>query len=453
MDQPEYQKKVVLGFRKAWKAAPWIPISQMQAHSFRERPLKGPILVSKVDMPAPNEEEGEALRSQLWGHFQATSEGIEKFDPIAPCVSYKGEWIGVRKDVKDPKTSHPDISEQEKFRQIQQNVDNDKTIFYLCGGAFFRAGPPGAKPLIKQLVEKSGSRAFTFQPRLAPQYTIPSILLDVLAAYFYLVAPPPGAFHEPVEPQKIILVGESGGSLCHLHLLQIFRAMIRSARDQTPTIQFNGQTVPITMPLGCALISPGADLTLCLSSVNRNEWFEWMSEGAPWVQRNYPADEIWPTNPPRGDLHCDNSALCHPLIDPSTETDWSGMPPMWIACGEESYEDGIKFLVKNIHASGVPITFVQYEFMPHVWNVILPQLPQSRDTMTRWGLAIKEIGQGRQRDPSAHFVKLGELETVPMNFEGLLDIPKDEVLKRMRDNRDKIAKYIWTGSKEGLAKL
>lgn len=299
----------------------------------------------------------------------------------------------------------------------------------------------------------SGSRAFTFQPRLAPQYTIPTILLDVLVAFFYLLAPPIGSLHKPISPKNIILVGESGGSLLHLHLLQFLRAMIRSTGSETPTIQFNGQRVPITMPAGCALISPGSDMVLSLPSVKKFEWFEWLSEGAPWLQHNYPADQIWPTTPPRGDLHCDNSALCHPFIDPSMQLDWSGMPPMWIACGEETYADGIKFLVKNIQASGVPVTFMQYEFMPHVWNVVLPNLPQSRDTMKRWGQAIRELGLGIQKESSAYFVKLGKLETVPMSFKELSDIPQGEVLHKMRTARDRLAGFVWTGPEAGYSKL
>ncbi|KAJ5538232.1 alpha/beta-hydrolase [Penicillium frequentans] len=453
MDDSETQKQVILGFRKAFKSAPWIPISQMQAHSFRERPLKGSILVSKLKIPCPAGEEEEALRSRLWDVYKATSEGVEKLDPPAPCISYNGEWIGVRKDVKDLKAPQPDISDQEKFQSIQQNVDNDMTIFYLAGGAFFRAGPPGARPVIKQLAEMSGSCAFTFQPRLAPQYTIPTILLDVLVAYFYLQAPPVGSFHQPINPKNIILVGESGGSLLHLHLLQFLRAIIRSSGGKTPVIHLNGQHIPISMPAGCALVSPGSDLVLSLPSVKKFEKFEWLSEGAPWLKPNYPADQIWPTIPPRGDLHCDNSALCHPLIDPSMQLDWSGMPPMWITCGEETYADGIKFLVKNIQASGVPVTFVQYEFMPHVWNVILPHLPQSRDTMKRWGQAIREIGLDRQKESSANFVKLGKLEVFPMSFEGLLDIPQAEVLQRMRTARDRLAEFVWTGPEAGSSKL
>lgn len=137
MDTAEGQKKAVLDFRAAFKSAPRIPISKMQAQSFRERPLKGPILVSKVKIPRPNDEEGEALHSKLLDVFKAKSEGVEQLDPpAAPCASYDGEWIGVRKDVKDPKAPQPDVSEREKFNGIQQNRQNDITLFYVSGGAW-----------------------------------------------------------------------------------------------------------------------------------------------------------------------------------------------------------------------------------------------------------------------------------------------------------------------------
>lgn len=129
---------------------------------------------------------------------------------------------------------------------------------------------------------------------------------------------------------------------------------------------------------------------------------------------------------------------------------------MWIACGEETYSDGIKFLVKNIRASGVPVTFVEYEFMPHVWNVVMPFLPQSRHSVKLWGEACKELGaadDAKERKSEAWFVRLGNLEMVKRDFEGLLDIPDDEVLRRMRAARDELAKYVWKGPAVGYAKL
>ena len=136
MDAAEDQKKAVLAFRKGWKTAPWVPISKMQAYSARPRPVKGPLLVSNTTIPSPGSEEGENIRSKLWHLYQSKSEGVEKLDPPAPCADYKAEWLGVRKDVKDHKAPQPDVTEQEKFRSIEQHTTNDVTLFYIPGGAW-----------------------------------------------------------------------------------------------------------------------------------------------------------------------------------------------------------------------------------------------------------------------------------------------------------------------------
>ncbi|PLB50907.1 alpha/beta-hydrolase [Aspergillus steynii IBT 23096] len=449
MDTAEDQKKAVLAFRKGWKTAPRVPISKMQAYSARPRPVKGPLLVSNTTIPRPGSEEGENLRSKLWHLYQSKSEGVEKLDPPAPCSDYKAEWLGVRNDVKNHKAPQPEGTEQEKFNGIEQHATNDVTLFYVPGGAWFRAGSPGSRPLIQQLCQHSGSRAFTFQYRLVPQYTLPTLVLDTLVAYFYLIAPPPGSFHKPIDPKKIVLVGESGGGVLHLHLLQFLQSLLRGS--DKPTITLNGCTIPIAMPRGCAFVSPAADYALALPSVEKFKPVDWLSEGAPWNQPGFPADEIWPASPPRGDLHCDDSARCHPLIDPSTWTDWEGMPPMWIACGEETFSDGVKFLVKNLKTSGVPVTFLEYEFMPHVWNQVIPALPQSKHCMKSWGEACRTIGsEAHEQTSSAWFVKLGRLEMVPRHIDALLDIPREEVLRRMRAARDELAKFVRKGGESKL---
>lgn len=120
---------------------------------------------------------------------------------------------------------------------------------------------------------------------------------------------------------------------------------------------------------------------------------------------------------------------------------------MWIACGQETYSDGIKFLVRNIRASDVSVKFVEYEFMPHVWNVVIPALPQSQHVMKLWAEACLELGASvvGKMQSEAWYVRLGDLETVRQKFDDLLDLPNDEVLKRMRAARDELAKFVWRG--------
>ncbi|KAL2005887.1 hypothetical protein VTN00DRAFT_10380 [Thermoascus crustaceus] len=95
----------------------------------------------------------------------------------------------------------------------------------------------------------------------------------------------------------------------------------------------------------------------------------------------------------------------------------------------------------------------------HVWNVVMPFLPQSRHSVKLWGKACKELGTAaaddakERRKSEVWFVKLAKLEMVKRDFEGLLDIPDGEVLKRMRAARDELAKYVWKGPAVGYAKL
>jgi hypothetical protein len=135
MDTPQGQKNAVLAFRKAFKSAPWIPISKMQEQSFRERPLKGSLLVSKIQIPRLDDKGGDLLRLNVWDAFKSKAEGVEKLDPPAACSTYAGEWLGIG-DSPSTEVPQTDISDQEKFNIINQNRRNDTTLFYLSGGAW-----------------------------------------------------------------------------------------------------------------------------------------------------------------------------------------------------------------------------------------------------------------------------------------------------------------------------
>lgn len=58
---------------------------------------------------------------------------------------------------------------------------------------------------------------------MAPQYPFPCAIQDVLASYMYLIDPPEGAAHRPVDPKNIIVAADSAGGGLSLVLLQILR--------------------------------------------------------------------------------------------------------------------------------------------------------------------------------------------------------------------------------------
>lgn len=72
------------------------------------------------------------------------------------------------------------------------------------------------------------------------------------ASDLFLIRPPEGALHRPVDPAKIVVAGDSaGGGLC-LALLQVIR------------------DTGLPMPAGGVLISPWCDLTHSFPSVHVN---------------------------------------------------------------------------------------------------------------------------------------------------------------------------------------
>ena len=88
--------------------------------------------------------------------------------------------------------------------------------------------------------------------RLSPQYPFPCAIQDALAAYLYLIRPPPEAKHKPVKPQHIVIMGDSAGGGLALAALQVIRD---SGLPQCG---------------GGVLISPWCDLSHSFPSIHAN---------------------------------------------------------------------------------------------------------------------------------------------------------------------------------------
>jgi acetyl esterase/lipase len=290
------------------------------------------------------------------------------------------------------------------------------------------------------------------KPRLVPQNTLPTVILDALVGYFYLTAPPPSATHKPVPPSTLILAGESGGATLHLAILQFLQYYL----PQDPTIRIFNQSAPLVKPRGCALISPPMDLPFALPAASTNGAVDWMPERAPWFNDDFPADHIWPSSPPRAETFVDASAILHPLIQPTLcpESGWKGMPPMWIACGQERYADGIKYFVRAVRRAGVAVRFQEYRGMVHSFCVLMPWMKQSRDCVKEWGKACREMVESGDSWVSwAGSVEMGELRRKEVGFEDLIRLEEQDVRRKMEAGRDTLMKMVWRGPKVVQAKM
>ncbi|EGG04483.1 arylacetamide deacetylase [Melampsora larici-populina 98AG31] len=134
----------------------------------------------------------------------------------------------------------------------EEDMDTMRCMLYIHGGAYYFGSVNTHRYSIWRYARKMGGRAFAVNYRLAPQYPFPCALVDCLAAYLYLIRPPPEAKHRPVDPSKLIIAGDSAGGGLSLALLTLIR------------------DCGLPAPAGAVLISPWVDLTHSFPSVMEN---------------------------------------------------------------------------------------------------------------------------------------------------------------------------------------
>jgi len=118
-----------------------------------------------------------------------------------------------------------------------------RTLLYVHGGAYFFNSVATERYQIQRHARKLNCRAFAPRYRLAPQYPFPCAVLDVLAAYVYLLDTcriPAG---------EILISGDSAGGGLVLGLLCLLR------------------DVDMPLPAGAMLISPWVDLMHSFPSI------------------------------------------------------------------------------------------------------------------------------------------------------------------------------------------
>ncbi|KAJ6628840.1 hypothetical protein B0H10DRAFT_1989479 [Mycena sp. CBHHK59/15] len=154
--------------------------------------------------------------------------GGEKWWQVRGLEGIDGEWITEKDYLSDDKIDGlPGRKLSDDDRNVLKMEKLDRVMVSSHGGYFWGS-----------ITRKIQGRAFAVNYRKAPQYPWPCPLQDVLAAYLYLIRPPPNALHKAIPSTKIVLAGDSaGGGLC-LSVLSILRDM------------------GLPMPAGSVLISP-----------------------------------------------------------------------------------------------------------------------------------------------------------------------------------------------------
>jgi phosphinothricin tripeptide acetyl hydrolase len=210
-------------------------------------------------------------------------------------------------------------------------------LLYLHGGGFMMGGLGSHRHWVASLARAFHARALHLEYRVAPEYPYPASLDDCVAAYRWLL-------ESGVDPQKLILAGESaGGGLVISTMLQ--------ARDEG-------------LPLPCAAIcvSGAFDFTFSGPSHTRNAHSDYLeARGLHSMEKHYLAG--------------------HDPLDPKVSSvfaDLTGFPPLYlVAGGAELLLSDTELLADRARECGVEVTLRVVPGMLHAFPVML-FLPESR---------------------------------------------------------------------------
>ena len=120
----------ILNFR-IFSPQNWLSVSKRQKSSAIDPEAKGPIWVSRVTLPPPQEDD---VRQALFKTIDILSANSETYTKPT-SVPVEGEWVGHRRNV-DAQAPEPILTEREKYNGLMRDVSSAVTMLYVHGGGF-----------------------------------------------------------------------------------------------------------------------------------------------------------------------------------------------------------------------------------------------------------------------------------------------------------------------------
>jgi hypothetical protein len=193
------------------------------------------------------------------------------------------------------------------------------------------------------------------------------------------------------------------------------------------TIRFHGKDVPIELPAGVATSSPWCDVTRSMPSCYKNAYLDYLappsqpSDDTPFSTIPFVPDDVWPVSPPRADIFCNSSIICHPLVSPLAAPAelWKNAPPIWISLGEEGLTDEGLIVARRLHQAGVPLVAEMFEGMPHCHGLLMLGTPASRRFFEGFSGFCRDAVAGRVKSA-------GTLTWLSFKLQSSKDIPIEE---------------------------
>ncbi|CAG8765240.1 3583_t:CDS:2, partial [Gigaspora rosea] len=173
-----------------------VPEAEIQSFDFK---VPSNIIIKEVTL---NEQYRQKSKSHLEKILKQYEDVLDDKWKEETKDRISGEWVYMKED------------------EESRNNEMDKVILHIHSGSFI----------------------------IAPQNQFPASLCDTIAAYLYLIDPEPDAGFKPINPKKIVFVGESSGGGLALAILLFLR------------------DAGLPLPGGAALLSPWLDLTHSMPS-------------------------------------------------------------------------------------------------------------------------------------------------------------------------------------------
>ncbi|CAG8797933.1 38135_t:CDS:2, partial [Gigaspora margarita] len=319
-----------------------LPIDEAQIQSF-EFKVPSNIIIKEVTL---NEQYRQKCKSHLEKVLKQYEDVLDdKWKEAKDRIS--GEWVYIKED------------------EESRNNEMDKVVFHIHGGAYCLGSAKMTRGFTSKYAELVKARVFSTNYRLAPQNQFPASLCDTVAAYLYLIDPESDAGFKPINPKKIVIVGESAGGGLALATLLFLR------------------DAGLPLPGGAILLSPWVDLTHSMpsfwdteiinadlisdtfsirpSSSLADEFIANAKALSDKIAQKTPAIIGHPsfTEVPRFQFYCTNEALAIPYISYKAAHPQEYQLPSYSA----------KNFEKSPFKKPTKVILEIYDDMPHVWQM------------------------------------------------------------------------------------
>ncbi len=216
--------------------------------------------------------------------------------------------------------------------------DQQSVILYFHGGGYVSCSPGSHRAITANLARLTGQRVFAVDYRLAPEHPFPAAIDDAEAAYDWLL------HDQAVSPQHITFAGDSAGGG------MVIAVMLRLRSHGKP------------LPAGAVCFSPWLDLTGCCDYRNAESCAMFRAGDV----------KAFAT------LYLGNASAENPEASPLFG-DLAGLPPVLIQASstELLLDDAERFQTRAL-AAGVCSRLSVYPALPHVWQITVGIMPESR---------------------------------------------------------------------------